>query len=268
MKYQHPDPNGLDIEVFKIEDLMRRSDVLRGRLERLQFHLIACITAGHATHTVDFQAQRYARGSVLIVAPGQIQRFDPAASWKGWIVIFRPEFLQPAGARSPVRELEVYQQLQALPAHLPIAAAENTALIEVFTRMRRDAQSNVDRGVLHSLLRSQLHTLLVRLYLAHARQAPAGQDAAVVERCRRFRQLLEERFVDWHRISTYARNLGYSEKSLWRATNEIAGSTPKAMLTARLVLEAKTLPRSHRPRRRNDFKQARIRRTHQLQQVL
>jgi AraC-like DNA-binding protein len=238
--YQPPNAEGLDIEVFTIEDLMRRSaEVRRGRVERLQFHLIACITAGQAMHTVDFQTRRYARGSVLTVAPGQIQRFDPAASWKGWIVIFRPEFLQPAGARSPVRELEVYQQLQALPAHLPIAATEHAALIEVFTRMRRDAQSDADRGVLHSLLRSQLHTLLVRLFLVHASQLPAGQDTAALERCRRFRQLLEEHFMDWHHISAYARKLGYSEKSLWRATNEVAGLTPKAMLTARLLLEAK-----------------------------
>ena len=53
--------------------------------------------------------------------------------------------------------------------------------------------------------------------------------------------LVEKHFAAWHQLPRYAQQLGCSEKSLVRASLEAAGVTPKAFISARIVLEAKRL---------------------------
>ena len=45
----------------------------------------------------------------------------------------------------------------------------------------------------------------------------------------------------WHGVATYAARLGCSEKSLTRAALEVTDRTAKAVITDRLVLEARRL---------------------------
>ena len=62
-----------------------------------------------------------------------------------------------------------------------------------------------------------------------------------LQRFKRFQQLVEERFAQWHQVADYADRLGYTEKSLTRAVTASMGMTAKAFIAARVVLEAKRL---------------------------
>jgi AraC-like DNA-binding protein len=238
-----PQPYTLDLEIVPMSVLRRRAsaDFLR-KPERIKFHLLICVTSGRCSHMVDFRTVECRQGSVLTLHPGQVQRYDVSREWQGWLVLFRPEFLQPQEAQTPLDELDVFRQLDALPPYLQLEAFEYNAVVECIARMFSDTQRDARAGVVHALLRSQLHAMLIRLHLAQNRRAvPRIAPPALVKRFRRYRLAVEKYFPKRHAVAGYAKLLGCSEKSLGRAVRKIAGITAKEFLSQRIVLEAKRL---------------------------
>lgn len=95
---------------------------------------------------------------------------------------------------------------------------------------------------MHALLRYQLYALLSRLSIFHDRQeARVETSSRVLQRFKRFQQLVEKHFAKWRRVAEYAEQLGCTEKSLTRATMVAAGMSAKAFISSRINLEAKRL---------------------------
>jgi AraC-like DNA-binding protein len=241
--YHPPQPYTLDLEILPVSTLRRRTSAnfLR-KPERITFHLIICVTSGRCSHMVDCRTVECRQGSVVTLHPGQVQRYDVSTGWQGWLVLFRPEFLQPQESETALNEMDVFRQLDALPSHLLVEDVEYKAVVESIARMFSDTQRDAGSGVLHALLRSQLHAMLIRLHLAQARrEGPRIDPPALVKCFRRYRLAVEEHFRKRHAVAGYAKLLGCSEKSIGRAVREIAGITAKEFLSQRIALEAKRL---------------------------
>ncbi|MET8080367.1 AraC family transcriptional regulator [Streptomyces sp. NPDC005303] len=89
-----------------------------------------------------------------------------------------------------------------------------------------------------ALLRRLLDVVLLRL--AHLHQHGQAAESAP-EPFLRFRDAVERGFSRTHRIDDHARELGYSTRTLTRATQAAAGLSAKDYLDQRLTLEAKRL---------------------------
>ncbi|HEC19990.1 MAG TPA: helix-turn-helix domain-containing protein [Gammaproteobacteria bacterium] len=252
VSYEPPATYNLDLEIFSISALRRRvtAQCRIHTLEHIEFYLLIYITEGQCLHMVDFESIACAQGSLLVLRPGQIQRFDMTSHYQGWMLIFRPEFLQPrlqpsAPAKETatlVTDLEIFNRLESLPTHFPLNEEEQGAVLESIIRMSRDAQLESDTHTLHMLLRNQLHALLIRLFLARPTVEHSEATApAFLKRFMRYRLAVERNFQRWHRVADYADFLGCSEKSLTRATLSVAGISAKGFLSKRIILEAKRL---------------------------
>jgi len=242
----------LDLEIFPISALRQRATAQCRihSLEHIEFYLLIYITEGQCLHMVDFESIDCAQGSLLVLRPGQIQRFDMSNNCQGWMLIFRPEFLQPRLQSSApqkntttlITELEIFNRLEALPTHLQLNDVEQQAVLEVISRMSRDTRLESDTHTLHMLLRNQLHALLIRLFLARVGDKQTEATApAFLKRFIRYRFAVERNFQHWHRVADYAKHLACSEKSLSRATLSVARLSAKAFLSKRIALEAKRL---------------------------
>ncbi|RPH42796.1 MAG: helix-turn-helix domain-containing protein [Burkholderiales bacterium] len=238
--YRPPSAHALDVEVFGVDDLRRRIE--RGQVapaHRIEFHQLVLVTHGRCVHAIDFEPIDCAAGSLISVRPSQAQRFDPRRGWSGRVLVFRPEFLLPARARADreptVRPVE-------LPAHLRLDADELATTAARIEQLRADSSLAAPPALLAPLLRHQLHALLLRLAIARGRHATETSPATPGRlRFERLRALLETRFADWHGVAPYADALGCSEKTLTRACLEATGLAAKAVVAARVNLEAKRL---------------------------
>ena len=243
VRYTPPGGYRLDLEVYPTPVLRRRARTfdMRG-VERIDFHCLIHVTAGHYRHMVDFETFECAAGSLLILQPGQVHRFGEMVGWNGWLLVFRSEFLRLKETRAPVGELELFRQVEALPTHLRTAGAAREAVTESFERMADDARISGAVPAVNALLRSELHALLIRLHLICAGAAQEEHSEPIVlQRFRRYRTAVEREYPRWHSVAQYAKHLGCSEKSLSRATLEVADMSAKSFLTNRIVLEAKRL---------------------------
>lgn len=241
MGYRPRTPYALDLDVFTMCDLRRRSSTQKVRTtHRYEFHMIVCVTRGTCTQIVDFRPVLFAPGSVLMLRPGQVHNFGPDEDWDGWIVLFRPEFMSPAAATPSQAKLGV--DMARLPEQVVLAPDDLRTIDGAIAQMRDDTQLDGPHDALQALLRHQLHALLTRLGLLQARrQPPQSLLSPHLQRFRRFQELVDERFAQWHQVQDYANQLGYTEKSLTRAVIASADMTAKAFIAARITLEAKRL---------------------------
>ncbi len=105
------------------------------------------------------------------------------------------------------------------------------------------AEFGCGRGLpaeVHTEVLRHLFTVLV-LRLAYL-TAPVGSSVpAPSETFERFRAAVEREFATSHRVADYARALGYSPRSLSRASLAAAGVGAKEFIDCRVVLESKRL---------------------------
>jgi AraC-like DNA-binding protein len=244
--YRPAAPYALDIEIFSMRSLRRRvaaKDL--GTPHRLDFQQLVCVTEGRCTHVIDFEPVRCEPGSVLVHQPSQTEQYDVKSAWDGWIVLFRPEFLfMPSTEGDGHRDagLNLVGVLSGLPRHLALSQADLALVRAAIGRMHADARLDVAKPEVDALLRYQLCAVLMRLRMAQLQREDL-QPAAMgeIHRFRRFRQLLDESFQKWHRVTQYASVLGCSDKTLTRATSSVAGVTAKALIASRISLEGKRL---------------------------
>jgi AraC-like DNA-binding protein len=138
-------------------------------------------------------------------------------------------------------ELDRVQPAKLQRTLLRLSAATRPSVTEAFERMAEDARRPASRG-LNMLLRSQVQSLLIRLQLDGAPStADERAEPLALQRYRRYRASIEHNFTRWHNVAPYAAHLGCSEKSLARAAWLVTDRSAKAVLTERLVLEAKRL---------------------------
>lgn len=239
--YQPRASSPLDLDVFTLADLRQRSSKEKVRTtHRYEFYTLVCVTQGVCTQVVDFRPVACAPGSLLVLRPGQAHNFGRNEDWDGWVVLFRPEFALPASTAP--RDLKFAVDLERLPEHFVLGGNELRTVTGAIEQMREDTQLSAPPNDVHALLHHQLYALLTRLSILQGRQQP--QEPVIspaLQRFKRFQQLVEERFAQWHQVADYASQLGYAEKSLARAVMASMGVTAKTFIAARIVLEAKRL---------------------------
>lgn len=189
-------------------------------------HLLLC-TAGQGAHTVDFQRFDLLPGTVLHVRPGQVHAFGWNRDLDGVALLFAPEALLSGLGVEP-------------PPCLRLEGEARAALARAF-RDLLDEYGRTDGGPLST---RTLRHLLAALVLRLARLAPEGENEPMSGRralFRLFAEDVERRFLHTRTVADYARHLGYAERTLVRAAWEAAGTSPKAFIDARVLLEAKRL---------------------------
>ena len=238
--YRPQTPNQLDLEIFSVADLRLRAKEEVRVTHRYEFHTVVCVTQGRCTQMVDFKSIACEPGSLLVVRAGQAHQYGRDEDWDGWNLLFRPEFVLPVSTTA--HDLKLALDLQRLPEHLLLSGQDLRMMTDLLLQMCEDTLMDAPQEDVHRLLRHQLHTLLTRLSILQGRRAPQEPlISPASQRFRRFQQLVDERFAQWHQVADYANQLCYTEKSLARAVVAATGMTAKAFIAARINLEAKRL---------------------------
>ena len=242
--YEPPGDYRLDVEIFTLSELRRR--IITAQLyapHRVEFHVLLYVTEGYCTHMVDFVSVPCKPGVLLALSPGQVLRFDAdMGHWEGWVLMFRPEFLQGHLATIKLHELEGFHQLVDLPLYQTLKRNQQDVVKDILDRMAADTTLQAEHRTVQSLLRYQLLALIARLHLIQEGSArPSGQASVSLQRFKRYRLMVEQHLRRLHRVADYAKLIGCSQKSLHRAAIEVAGVSAKTYLSQRIALEAQRL---------------------------
>jgi AraC-like DNA-binding protein len=227
LRYQAPgEPDG-GVEVITFAGLRGMpAGSARPPMQRADFHVLAIVGSGHGAVTVDFVRYRLERGAIVWIRPGRVHRWDSIAALSGTLVLFRPESV-PQGSPGADPLGSVSWRPAGRPALVRLAA----------DHLRREHDAFRARPIpgAAAILSSLLEVLLLRTSdcappPSAGREIFAAYAAAVDAHCATSRE------VTW-----YARQLGYSPRTLSRATHEAVGRSAKQFIDDQVVLEAKRL---------------------------
>lgn len=218
------------VEVMSLSEFRRRG---AGRLttpQRPDFHNLIATVSGTLKHEVDFSAYDATPGTWSWVRPGQVQRWGDLSEVEGHLVLFERDFLDPATV--------VAARLETPGSPVQYDAADDPAVDLAIEHLRHEFNavraSPLDVHI--ATLRHLLSVLVLRL--AHRPGGlpgtPEGSDTF-----RRFHEAVERDFTTTHQVADYARTLGYSPRTLTRATASAVGINAKEFIDERVMLEAK-----------------------------
>jgi AraC-like DNA-binding protein len=195
-------------------------------VQRADFHVLAIADSGQGVMTVDFVRHGLEPGTIVWIRPGRVHRWDDIAAVDGTLVLFRPESV-PRGSPGADPLGPVAWRQPGSPALVRLAA----------DHLRREYDAARARPLPGStaILRALLEVLLLRASDG-APQPPAGRDVFTA-----YAAAVEAHYAASREVTWYARRLGYSQRTLSRATQEAAGRSAKQFIDDRVVLEAKRL---------------------------
>jgi AraC-like DNA-binding protein len=220
------------VQVLSFDALLDRA---RGHLinpgapMRPTFHHLVAVRGGRLDCSVDFTERQLVDGDLIWVKPGQILQFgSQLETSQGLVVLFAPGFLDDA-------------TVSAAHADRPDASLvplRSPALLAL-TEMLADEYHNpggLPAAVHIAIVRHALSILLLRVG-NHAHPSSEPADAAFEA----FRQAVEDGFAHSHCVEDYARQLGYSVRTVTRASHVATGYGAKRVIQERVLLEAKRL---------------------------
>jgi AraC-like DNA-binding protein len=215
--------------VLTREELGRRVAHALDKPHRTEFHRLLLVDAGHTWHEVDFTQHPLGPGTVLWVRPGQVQRFGPSVD--GELVLFTHGVpAATSGELAPVPrdqrggpvwrlDRDAYTGVREMVRQLRLEAGRSTA-----------SADEARRHLLSVLLLRISHADPARLACANTNGLAA-----------RFAAEVERDFARTHRVADYADRLGYSVRTLSRASTAATGHSAREVVEARITLEAKHL---------------------------
>jgi len=224
--YSNPDRPTLGVQVLDFADLRARLPAhTLDVVHRADFHQLFLVTGGTGGMMVDFVDRPCSAGTLLHVAPGRVLRL-PSAGLDVTMVLFTADF--------PPRLDRAAALLDSFGPVSWTVPPDDLAVDDLAAEYRRAVRD--PDPVTVDLLRHLLAALLLRA----VRSAPAdepGQSAAF----RHFRRELESSFAKTRNAADYAARVGYSVRGLNRLCQAATGHTAKALVDARVALEAKRL---------------------------
>ncbi|MFI1990932.1 helix-turn-helix domain-containing protein [Actinoplanes sp. NPDC020271] len=225
-----------EVEVMSLRQLRSRTGRTGlGTPQRPTFHHLLTLERGALHHTVDFTGYDLVPGAWLWVRPGQVQQWGDLSDVDGTLILFEPAFLEPSTAISAGLDDP------HAPTRYTFAGADQQRL-SVATRHLAGVfagPGSLPLEVRRTMLRHLLAVLV--LQLAHLGADTVGPTPGSDDTFQRFRDALERSFTRVHKLDDYARSLGYSARTLSRATQAAAGVNGKEFIDQRIILEAKRL---------------------------
>lgn len=224
MTYQHLRESASSVEVMSFARLRGLND---GGTQRADFHVLGLVGSGAGSVSVDFARHDLGARSAVWIRPGAVHRWDEMLRLNGLVVLFVPT----APVTQATRELAAaprgntawridpatWNLVRAAARHLEVEAAAGPG----------DVPTEIPQILLSALL---------------ARLQPPGAPAVLGSTIfDAFQAEVEAKFREHHDVGYYAGSLGYVPRTLSRAVQRMTGTSAKAYITERLVLEAKRL---------------------------
>ncbi|MGK5733585.1 helix-turn-helix domain-containing protein [Streptomyces sp. URMC 124] len=236
-------PPGIDVvPLDRLAERAHTHGIDPYRPSRPVFHLLIHVRAGILRCSVDFSTDAIRPGDWLWVRPGQVVQFpsplegsDGTEGTEGTVIVF------PAGFLSDITTTTLTSAAErARSRHVAPAARQAESLGRILGALEDEFAHLSDLPLTAHIetMRHLLSALLIRL--AHL-DGDGPADGAAGEPFHRFRDAVEQDFARTHRVEDYAARLGYSTRTLTRATRAAAGCGAKRFIDDRVLLEAKRL---------------------------
>jgi AraC-like DNA-binding protein len=207
---------------------------------RLGFYQILWFKNGSSSHLVDFNPVEIKPNTVVFINKNSVQRFDTSESLECTSLLFTDSFFCKTYTDSKyLKNSILFNDLLSIPK-IQVPKSLDT-LASLFDQMKMEVGTEKD-DYQNDLIRNYLKNFLLVCERERRNQdftpVKQGED---LEYVMQFREFLDEQYMTNKLVSQYAELISITVKRLNKATSKVLGKTPKQLIDARIILEAKRL---------------------------
>lgn len=222
-----------------LEDVYNGPTLESERPHRHDYYAIVFIEKGHGIHYVDFHEYPVNDGLVFFLMPGQMHQLLFFAEPKGFLIAFTEDFLVTnAISQKMIDDLYLFNEYGITPP-LPLNESQLPAYRNVFDQMQYFSESvgRYNTEAIASLV--QLFLVLSNNHCSIRKEDNTQLLESGNTLLRKFRNLLNKRYVSEHHVSGYAEEIAVTADYLNKIVKSLTGVSAKEHIQNKLVLEAK-----------------------------
>lgn len=192
-------------------------------------------------HYIDYREYDIKSNKVFFVGPGQVHQVLVHKNATGDVIMFTREFLNRYYINEEfIHNLGLFADVPDTP---PLSiTGEGTKILENITRniasaMQEDAPFKYER------IGAYLKLFLIECnrYAVIPKEDFPEYDQSGRQIVKNFKKILEEKFLQWHKVSDYAAELNITPDYLNNVLKSAIGKSAKEYIQQRIILEAKRL---------------------------
>jgi len=219
--------------IRRVEEIMAGKD-LKHDHHRHDFFFVLVLQKGKGVHEIDFTSYDVLDNSVFLLRPGQTHQLELKTGCTGFLMEFNNEFYHPVDKASGQRLRKASNKnfcqldetrLEKLMTVLDYMFQETIAMEEGWTEI---IKANLEIFFIELLRQS-----------SHPKNTTSNINSYAQERLEEFLELLETYIFTHKQVSQYTEMMNLSSYQLNEITKSTIGKTASALLTERIILEAK-----------------------------
>jgi AraC-like DNA-binding protein len=229
--------NSLSFDLLKASEVYSKNEKELNhnprKPHRINFFALLIVTEGIGTHQVDLKNFALKKGSVLKIAKGQVHAFQENASYSGFLVIFKEEFILTYFSKSSIESISHLYNY-----HLSDPLVENISFSESFIEEVTGEQAYENGHVQQNILAKILELFLLKLERVSQNPISTTKTNQYLLFFQ-FKNLVEEGFRTTRNVKDYAAKLSVSPKHLNTIVKNFTRATAKAFIDHYVLLEIK-----------------------------
>lgn len=208
---------------------------------RHNYYTVLFIANGKGKHWIDYTEFDIENKSLFFVSPGQVHQVVAEPGIQGYVLLFTKEFLlQHQISESLITDIGLFSDIYNVP---PIMlCGEGYDRMEGFLKQIKVAYQNNDVYSSEAISAwLKLFIIECNRYAIHMPNGTRNTTATSADVVKEFKSLLEQKYMEWHKVSDYSAKLNVSPDYLNTLVKASVGKTAKEFIQNRVVLEAKRL---------------------------
>ncbi len=207
---------------------------------RHDYYTVLIIEKANGKHVIDYQTHPFQESEVHFVSPGQVHQVALTDRPKGWFFTFSKDFLVENNIpESFISNINLFRPFGDSP---PLKVDKIT--FERLLRIVKEMEACLPKGLTY---RSRALGALLQLFLIYCNNSSnvdveqLDEESASICILRDFKDLVEKKYNEWHKVNRYATEIHISSKHLSQTVKNYTGKSAKGVIQDRLLLEAKRL---------------------------
>jgi AraC-like DNA-binding protein len=224
--------------IEEIESMQKASSALSPH--RHNYFTIIWVRQGSGLHHIDFRSYAVNDDTIYFLTPEQVHHLQLDEGAKGYVLLFTPDFLHEHGlSQQWIENTGFFFKCDDMaPFHLePVMDVNNLEHLVHHIRDEFKQGGAYYQDAIASWLK--LFLLECKRLSANMETTVMGKTNSRAQLVKQFRNLLESRFREWHKVSEYARELHITPNYLNEVISVETGKSAKDFILNRIMLEAK-----------------------------
>jgi len=232
--------NQLSFRIAKMEDIYEERNGIKDDPHRHDYYTLLFIERAKGKHIIDFNEYLFSLNQVFFVSPGHVHQVIEDEKPSGYVILFSTEFLIKNNiALHFIDDLNLFNDHGESPP-LELEIDELSLLSRFCNEMLEINQTNMKYK--DQAISSYLKLFLINCNNLCTLQIDNTQNhQAANSILKNFKNLVNEKYAEWHQSNDYAKELNISPDHLNRVVKSLVGKTSKDFIQSRLIVAAKRL---------------------------